>query len=63
MPTSPALLALQDWRNQVAKLEAWEQEEIEEVYQKVNALLHHHQSSAALAVVRASLEIGLLQGQ
>ena len=44
-------------------LEAWEQEEIECVYQQINAILHTYQSSAALAVVRASLEIAILQGQ
>lgn len=60
---SPAQLALQNWINQVNKLEAWEREEIDMVYNQLNELLKTHQSSAALAITRAALEIGLLQGQ
>jgi hypothetical protein len=60
---SPAALALQNWRNQVALLEQWEQDEIDTVYTMLTSLLNTYQSSAALAILRASLEIGQLQGQ
>lgn len=60
---SPAELALVNWRNQVGLLEQWEQDEIETVYKIINSLLATYQSSAALAVTRAALEIGQLQGQ
>ena len=60
---TPAALALQNWRNKVELLEEWEQEEIDTVYTMLTALLNTYQSSAALAILRASLEIGQLQGQ
>ena len=60
---TPAALALQNWKNEVAKLDAWEQGEIEGIYQQLNKLLQIYESSAALAITRAALEIGLLQGR
>lgn len=60
---SPAQLALQNWINQVGLLEAWEREEIDMVYNRLNELLKTYQSSAALAITRAALEIGLIRGQ
>lgn len=60
---SPAALALQNWRNEVSKLEAWEQMEVEIMYQTIGKLLSTYQSSAALAVTRIALEIGQLHGQ
>ena len=60
---TPAQAAIANWKNQVALLEPWEQEEIDRVYKTINALLQIYQSSAMLAVTRAALEIGQLTGQ
>lgn len=60
---TPSQVALQNWHNQVGLLEQWEQDEIEAVYKIISNLLFTHQYSAALAILRASLEIGQLQGQ
>ena len=55
--------ALQNWHNQVAKLEPWEQQEIDNIYKTISALLTIYESSAALAVTRAALEIGAVHLQ
>lgn len=55
---TPAQLALANWKNKVALLEPWEQQEIDNIHKTITALLHIYQSSAALAITRAALEIG-----
>ena len=60
---TPSQLALQNWHNQVGLLQQWEQDEIEAVYKMLTTILFAYQSSAALAITRAALEIGQLQGQ
>jgi pantothenate kinase len=60
---TPSRLALQNWHNQVALLEQWEKDEINDIYTVLNNLLHTHQSSAALAITRAALEIGQTLGE
>ena len=62
-PYNPTQAALQNWHNQVQKLEPWEQAEIENVYRTISALLTIYQSSAGLAVTRAALEIGAVHLQ
>ena len=59
---SKSEVAIANWKNQVALLELWEQEEIDRVYKTITALLQIYQSSAMLAVTRAALEIGQLTG-
>lgn len=60
---TPSLLALDNWHREVGKLEQWERDEINNIYNVLSNMLHTHQSSAALAITRAALEIGQLLGQ
>jgi hypothetical protein len=60
---NPSQAAIANWKNQVALLEPWEQEEIDRCYQMINSMMRIYQASAMLAVTRAALEIGQLQGQ
>jgi hypothetical protein len=48
---------------QVQLLDVWEQEEITQVYRLLTAIVSIYQSSAALAIVRLTLEIGASKGQ
>ena len=60
---TPAQQAILNWNIEVAKLEQWEQDEIMMVRNILGTLLTRYESSAALAIVRASLEICAIQGQ
>jgi hypothetical protein len=60
---TPAQQAILNWDVHVSKLEQWEQDEINEVRQMLSTALTMYQSSAALAIIRVSLEIGAIQGQ
>lgn len=60
---SPAQQAILNWDIEVAKLEQWEQDEVMMVRNILASLLSRYESSAALAIVRVSLEVGLIQGQ
>lgn len=67
MTTTPQIRtpeeALAEWHEKVALLEEWERTEIELVYHHLTQIMNDHQSSAALAIVRMSLEISRLQQQ
>lgn len=63
MGQKPSEAALENWWAKVRLLEPWEQQEIEQLHRQLKAILVIYQSSAALAIVRAALEVGLVEGQ
>lgn len=52
---------LVEWHQKVNLLDEWERSEIELVYHHLTQIMADHQSSAALAIVRMSLEISRQQ--
>jgi hypothetical protein len=60
---SQALQRLQELDIQLLKLDRWEQDEISFNLDKIHKLLRQYHSSAALAVMKAALEISIKQGQ
>lgn len=62
-PNQPSQAALENWWEKVRLLEPWEQLEIEQIHRQLSAMLIIYESSAALAIVRAALEIGAQKGE
>lgn len=53
---------LQEWEIAILRLDKWEQDEIKYCVEQMHRLLRKYHSSAALAVVKVSLEIAVQKG-